>query len=237
MSADLSPREREVLERAAFGRSNGQIAAELGRHGQHREVPSREHLPQARRGQSHGCGDGLRAHGRAGRRAPGAVSADNPARRGGDAHRPVVQRRRDGAGRGARRARCAGRERARARVPGDRPPHRRHRDDGPLHGRHDRGRAGPAARAVRPRGGRRPLRLAGRGQGRRARGARQRPGRAARRARPEHGRRRSRSTSSRPRSASASTSPRRRICCSSPRSRCRCSARAACAPPACSASA
>ena len=30
MSADLSPREREVLERAAFGRSNGQIAAELG---------------------------------------------------------------------------------------------------------------------------------------------------------------------------------------------------------------
>jgi DNA-binding NarL/FixJ family response regulator len=30
MSAELSPREREVLERAAFGRSNGQIAAELG---------------------------------------------------------------------------------------------------------------------------------------------------------------------------------------------------------------
>ena len=30
MSSDLSPREREVLERAAFGRSNGQIAAELG---------------------------------------------------------------------------------------------------------------------------------------------------------------------------------------------------------------
>jgi DNA-binding NarL/FixJ family response regulator len=30
MSSELSPREREVLERAAFGRSNGQIAAELG---------------------------------------------------------------------------------------------------------------------------------------------------------------------------------------------------------------
>jgi len=30
MSADLSPREREVLERAAFGSSNGQIAADLG---------------------------------------------------------------------------------------------------------------------------------------------------------------------------------------------------------------
>jgi DNA-binding NarL/FixJ family response regulator len=30
MSADLSPREREVLERAAFGSSNGEIAAELG---------------------------------------------------------------------------------------------------------------------------------------------------------------------------------------------------------------
>ena len=30
MSADLSPREREVLERAPFGSSNGQIAADLG---------------------------------------------------------------------------------------------------------------------------------------------------------------------------------------------------------------
>ena len=30
MSTELSPREREVLERAAFGRSNGQIAADLG---------------------------------------------------------------------------------------------------------------------------------------------------------------------------------------------------------------
>ena len=30
MNSELSPREREVLERAAFGRSNGQIAADLG---------------------------------------------------------------------------------------------------------------------------------------------------------------------------------------------------------------
>lgn len=30
MISELSPREREVLERAASGRSNGQIAAELG---------------------------------------------------------------------------------------------------------------------------------------------------------------------------------------------------------------
>jgi DNA-binding NarL/FixJ family response regulator len=30
VNSELSPREREVLERAAYGRSNGQIALELG---------------------------------------------------------------------------------------------------------------------------------------------------------------------------------------------------------------
>ena len=70
MSADLSPREREVLERAAFGRSNGQIAAELGVTVNTVKFHLASIFRKLGRRQPHRRRDGVRAHGRSGRRAP-----------------------------------------------------------------------------------------------------------------------------------------------------------------------